>query len=80
MTKLEELPETMYCMDCHRHHFLSINRDIYGKWAIGYVEYEQGSVIPGLALNNSDTIKEAATRMDHAIARYNKRNQGPTHV
>lgn len=71
--KVDELPNFIICSECDQRHFLTLNRDAFGGWSIAYVDYQETGAIPGLALNGSDSIDEAAVRMEHAIARYNKR-------
>ena len=74
MSLLNDLPSYVYCPDCSNKHFLTLNRDIQGKWTIGYVEFEEGQAISGLALNGSDSVSEACARMGHALERYNRRD------
>lgn len=78
MTKLEDLPVYLYCEDpeCTNKHFVSVNRDISGKYIIGYVEFDNYGCIGDLALNGSDTLEEAVTRMQYAIGRRKKRGHG----
>lgn len=75
MPIFEDLPVYLYCDDeqCSAKHFITVNRDIAGKYIIGYVEFENHTAIVGLALNESDTFSEAVARMDAALQRRGKR-------
>lgn len=74
MKIIDELPPYLYCDDpgCDNKHFLTFNRDIQGKWTIGYVEFETGGSIAELSFNGSDSIEEAVTRVKAALKRSNK--------
>lgn len=56
--------------------YLTINRDITGRWSVGYVKYADDDydeyAIPQLVTNSSDTLTEAAARMSAKLFRYNK--------
>lgn len=56
--------------------FLSVSRDLQGKWSCGYVsyadEFHDEFAIPQLVTNSSDNLHEVAIRMDAKLARYNK--------
>lgn len=71
MTDINKLPHFVELEE--QKYFLSLNRDSEGHWVIGYMEYENHSLPDGLAINASDTIDEAATRLDYALTRFNKR-------
>lgn len=73
LTALDKLPAYVYGDCCKEKHYLSLNRDITGKWSIGYVEFAEHTAIGGLALNDADTIEEAAVRMEHALERFKKK-------
>lgn len=60
--------------------FLSVNRDAYGKWSVGYVHFKSDEVeddaemvIPELFFNSADTLSEVAFRMKRKLERFNKR-------
>ena len=70
--------------------FLSINRDLYGKWSVGYVHYPGSSeedelpggepdtemVIPQLFFNSADNLQEVAMRMKAKVERWDKLHNG----
>lgn len=58
MQVIEELPAYLHCDDCDERHYLSVNKDIQGKWSIGYVEYATHTAIH--TANSFETIDEAA--------------------
>ena len=66
---LDNLPSYLYGDCCKEKHFLTVNRDIQGKWSIGYVDFTNHEAIANLALNDSDTLEEAAQRMTFALKR-----------
>lgn len=74
---VETLPHFIICPHCGEKHFLTVNRDVYGQWSIGYVEYADGTILEPLGLNNSTNLNEAAHRMAAALQRYNRRNNPP---
>lgn len=55
--KLNKLPSYIYCKVCDQKHYLSFNRDIQGKYSVGYVEFENHTAI--LAENGFDTLEAA---------------------
>lgn len=69
-----------------RKFFLNINRDLYGKWSVGYVHYPSDElvggepdtemVIPQLFFNSADNLQEIAVRMKYKIHRFNKIHNG----
>lgn len=75
MTSLQDLPVYLYCDidECKDRHFVTVNRDVHGKYTIGYVEFTNHTAIGGLALNESDTLEEAVARMQAALVRRKKR-------
>lgn len=70
MSLFDELPAYLYCPDCDEKHFLSLNKDIHGKWSAGYVDFENHTAVA--TTNNSDTLEEAETRLKYSVDRYNK--------
>lgn len=75
MSTFEDLPVYLYCDDeqCGLRHYITVNRDISGKYIIAYVEFKNNRAIAGLAFNGSDTFSEAVARMDAALQRRSKR-------
>lgn len=65
--KLDKLPAYLYCDEesCehsdYAKHFLNLNRDIRGKWSVGYVEFETHSAI--YTENNFETIEQAVNAL-----------------
>jgi hypothetical protein len=58
--KLEKLPAYIYCdnPECdYERHYLTFNRDIQGKWSVGYIEFLHHSAV--YAENGFDTLEEA---------------------
>lgn len=70
MSLFDSLPAYLYCPYCDGKHFLTLNRDIHGKWSAGYMDYDTHIGIA--CTNNSDTLEEAAIRLKHSVDRYNK--------
>lgn len=59
--------------------FLSVNRDSYGKWSVGYVHFrdtevedDSEMVIPELFFNSADNLSEIAFRMKRKLERYGR--------
>jgi hypothetical protein len=77
--QITDLPNYIYCNECSYPHLLVLNRTMTGKWSIAYVDFQNHLAIAGLALNDSDTIREAVARMAAALDRRDKRgeNNGP---
>lgn len=70
---LDDLPPYLNCDDCGLRHFLTINRDVQGKWSAAYLAYgdEGQSTLPHLWLNNAETLDEVALRMQLKLRRFN---------
>lgn len=64
---LDTLPHYIECDECDNPHFLSLNRDLYGRWAMAYVEFELGEAI--CPLNDVDTLEEGVLRMKASLKR-----------
>lgn len=73
---LQDLPPYLLCGYCDTRHFLCINRCVDGSWAIGYVNFDDGSTIGGLGINHCESVREACIRMSAAINRWERRNNG----
>lgn len=59
--------------------FFSINRQVDGKWAVGYVHYRSDEVegdtemvIPQLFFINADNLSEIGVRMKAKLERFQK--------
>jgi hypothetical protein len=77
---VEKLPSSVLCCGCDLKHFLSINRDTYGRWSAGYIAYDDDegeSVIPELCLNNADSLDEVALRMEQKLKHWRQRQGKP---
>lgn len=72
MPPVESLPPYLYSDCCAERHYLSINRDVHGNWSAGYVEYEQGTAVGGLYINNAVTLSEVATRLEAKLERWKR--------
>lgn len=77
-SQLESLPAYIYADCCRDRHYLTLNRAIDGSWTAGYVEFEGGTCVSGLALNGSDTVEEAVKRLDFALKRWKGRGNVKT--
>lgn len=63
MAEIDDLPPYMYCdiEECKYRHFLTLNKDVQGKWSIGYAAFvtdERG--ISGLCENRFSSVDDAA--------------------
>ena len=62
--------------------FLSVSRDLYGKWSCGYVKFADDEndemAIPELVTNSSDNLTEVAVRMEAKLQRFNRENSSNT--
>lgn len=60
----------------HQKYFLTINRDLYGKWSAGYILFNDGTeeILDSLFTNSSDNLTEIAIRMSEKVKRYKLRN------
>jgi hypothetical protein len=71
MATVDKLPSYVYCDldDCGYRHFLSLNRDVQGKWSIGYVAFTDNGelAIAELCLNGFDSIDSAAREISKRI-------------
>jgi hypothetical protein len=69
--KLSDLPDFIYNGDDDdRKFFLTINRNIDGRWTAGYTELDGFSSI--FPINDADTLPEVATRLHAYLKRNNK--------
>lgn len=66
--KLDKLPPYLYCdepMCKDQRHYLTFNRDIQGKWCVGYVEFLYHT---GINTGNSyDTLEAAIDAVAHEL-------------
>jgi hypothetical protein len=65
---IDKLPPYLYCDDCPNKHYLSLNKDVQGKWSIGYVEYESHQGI--YTANEFRSINEAAKYLLKELKEY----------
>lgn len=75
MKELDNLPAYLYCDDpeCWGRHYLTLNRDVHGRWTVAYVEYKDNRAISNLAFNDNKSIYEALARVRAAYDRQAKR-------
>lgn len=73
LTLLEALPPYIEDASSKTPFFLTLAKDINGLWSILYMEFEGGTALENLALNDAVTIKEAVMRMEAALRRFNQR-------
>lgn len=68
---LEDLPHYVYCdvPNCEARHYLSVSRNIQGRWTIGYIDFDTSMAC--LYVNDAETIGEAALRMQYSLERHN---------
>ncbi len=59
--KPNDLPAYIHCDDCGERHYLSLNRDVQGRWSIGYVDFAGGEAIHGM--NGFKSINDALKAM-----------------
>jgi hypothetical protein len=70
VTTIEQLPHSIECDDCDLKHFLTINRDIYGQWSAAYIAYADDGERVLLHVNNCETLKEVAIRLESRLKRF----------
>lgn len=65
--RLDKLPPYLYCDDlyCGQKHYFNLNRDIHGRWSIGFVEYLNHSAIH--AANEFNTPTEAVKALEEEL-------------
>lgn len=70
------LPDFVSCADeeCNSKYFLTFNRDAYGKWSAGYVEFDDYLAV--CAINNADSLDEVVVRMKASLKRNIDENPG----
>lgn len=61
------IPSYVYCEapGCEQKHYLSLNKDIQGKWSIGYMEFETHTAIYGE--NGFNSIEEATDWVEQEL-------------
>lgn len=66
---IEELPPYLYCdVDgCFDRHYLTLNRDVQGRWSIGYIAYMPERGIGELCENSFTSINEASRWLSDAL-------------
>lgn len=67
---VESLPHFVECDDCDLKHFLSVNRDAYGRWSAGYIAYDEDGERGILCINDAETLVEVAIRLSAKLKRY----------
>ena len=64
---LNKLPSYIYADCCSGRHYLTLNKTVQGKWCIGYIDFDTGGAVFGLAFNDFPTISAAAIVMAKAL-------------
>lgn len=72
--ELEKLPSYIHCNNCTNRHYLTLNKDIHGRWCIGYTEFETWGTIEELAIGDMESVEEACRKMKKAYSLW--REQG----
>lgn len=78
---IEDLPHYIKTGSLKYPYFLTVSRDLFGKWSAGYIAFTDDgeSVNPELFINSADTLDEVVIRMTAKLARYNKRHENQNH-
>lgn len=73
---LEKLPHYLLCPECDNKHFLTVNRDAFGQWTGGYIEFEGRTAC--CFVNGAENLHELAIRLRAAVGRYERRIERDT--